>query len=311
MKDQKKNVFTMDVDVPEIVQQKADSVFSQIEKEGKLMKIKEKKSPFTNRKLIGLLAAGAACILLVCAVSLTNDRASNNLENPLEQSEDDPFAFLPDFSLTAYAAEPNIGDLKDGQLMLLNADAEDGYTGFLFRPEGEGITGINLSLDKGELYSVTMEQTTEEALKDWLAQGMPDINLDDDPDTHTIIGNVEVSGTEEAASLQTLYHCKKRGTNVTDLYKDSVYYGFYLPENLENLMNSETDLAEAYQNSLKMFEDATLTVTVNYEDGSTLTKEFSLSVRKLMQDENGEVTQQEWKSEEEGAYVYGILLSEK
>ena len=62
---------------------------------------------------------------------------------------------------------------------------------------------------------------------------------------------------------------------------------------------------------LDLFDGAVLTATITFTDGSNFTKEYELSTAKLIQDENGTVTQEEWTGGDEGAFVYGIVAREK
>lgn len=66
----------------------------------------------------------------------------------------------------------------------------------------------------------------------------------------------------------------------------------------------------SYREMLYKFEESRLTVTVTYSDGNTQSKEYKLSVKRLAQDENGDIMQEEWTGGDEGAFVYGILAED-
>lgn len=166
-------------------------------------------------------------------------------------------------------------------------------------------------MDKGELYSASIEDTTEDALNKWAAQGMPD--MDGNPDTYTIVETPAIEEGEDAPDIRSarLYHCTKRSALIRDKYDREKYYGFYIPEQAVSTINDETDLAEAYHDMLNIFDGAVMTVKVSYSDGSSLKREYELSAAKLTQDENGTITQEEWTGGDEGAFVYGIIGREQ
>ncbi len=275
MKKNEENIFLKDIEVPEIVQSKAEEAFLKIKMEEKnIMQKKENTNTNKNykiRKFAKPLIATAAC-----------------------------------------AAELNIAEASEGNIIFTDVGiSENGYTGILSNIQGNEISDVDISIDKGELYSARIEHTTEDALSDWMAQGMPD--MDDNPDTYTIVETFGLEQREEKPDMQNvrMYHCTKRGTNIMEKYDSKAYYGFYIPDNTISKIDDETDLAIAYHNMLHTFDKAVLTVTVTYSDGSNFTKEYVLSAAKLSQDENGTISQKEWKGGDEGAFVYGIIASEK
>ena len=188
---------------------------------------------------------------------------------------------------------------------------DNGYTGILFHVQGSEISDVDISIDKGELYSAIIDETTEEAVNVWMAQGMPD--MDGNPDTYTIVEALGQEQTEEEPDIRNvrMYHCTKRGTEIMEEYDGETYYGFYIPDHMRSAMDDETDLTAASHNMLDIFDGAALTVTVTYPDESNCTKEYELSVVKLVQDENGTITQKEWTEGDEGAFVYGMTAKEK
>lgn len=203
-------------------------------------------------------------------------------------------------------------ELKEGKIIFADMGyGEGGYTGMLFHIGGDNISGVHLSLDKGELYSATFENSTEDALTNWLAQGAPD--EDNNPDTHTIIvpsPTGEGDDTESPRNV-TLYHCIKRGNAVSEGYDSEIYYGFYIPDDTPASADDQGDMAADYHRMLSIFDGSVLKVTITYTNGSSRTKEYDLTVTKLAQDESGAVTDREWTGGGEGAFVYGILAEEK
>lgn len=159
--------------------------------------------------------------------------------------------------------------------------------------------------------NLTLPSQVKETLNDWMAQGMPDI--DGDSNTYTIVETLDLERGEEEPDTRNvrMYHCTKRGTNITEKYDSEAYYGFYIPDQIISTMNNKTDLAVAAHDMLNIFDGAVLTVTVTCSDGSSSRKEYELSATKLTKDENGTITQEEWTGGDEGAVVYGIVAKER
>lgn len=272
---------------------------------------------YTVKKMLRPMAAVAACAaLLVTATTLNGKLGINNPnENHISQKDltlSNIAEVLPDFYITAYAAELDRVEINEENILFADIGlGEAGYTGMLFRIQGEDVSDVKISLDKGELYSATIENTTEDALEDWLAHGSPD--EDNNPDTHTIIKFTpqDLEGENAKSESVQLYHCTKKGSEISERYNDEMYYGFYIPDNSLSSVSSDKDLASAYQNLLSVFEDSELKVTVTHNNGSISEKVYILSVEKLVQDENGVVTQEVWSGDSEGTFVYGILAKEK
>ena len=324
MKKNEENIFLEDIEMPRIVEEKISDTLLKIKME-EINVMREKESTDTKRKnklknpLKPLIAVAACAILVVTFltngnvgsktpnVSMTTDTDKSDL-----QWEDKSKISFPDFSITAYAKELDIVEPSEGNVIFVDAGiGENGYTGIMFSIKGNEISNVDISIDKGELYSAIIDDTTEETLHDWMAQGMPD--MDGDPNTYTIVETDGLEQREEEQDIQNIriYHCTKRGTNFMEQYDSETYYGFYIPDHIISTMDDETDLAVASHNMLNIFDGAVLTVTVTYSDGSSFRKEYELSTAKLAQDENGTITQEEWTGGDEGAFVYGIVAREK
>ncbi len=315
------SVFMKDVEVPEIVQEKAEAAFSRIKTEGEINMSKAEKTR-KNKRIVKPMITAAACAVLLMAAGFMNWHMDNG-EQTADKSDmartPDISAetarikdFIPDFSITAYAEEPDAVPAEEGEIIFADMGyGEGGYTGMLFNIRGDDISGVHLSLNKGELYSATFENSTEDALTDWLAQGAPD--EDNNPDTHTIIvpSPAGEEGDTESPRNVMLYHCIKKGNAVSEGYDSEIYYGFYIPDDTLVSADDRGDMAADYHRMLSVFEGSVLKVTVTYTNGSSLTKEYDLTVAKLAQDESGTVTDREWTGGGEGAFVYGILAKEK
>lgn len=269
------------------------------------------------KKILRPMVAVAACAALLVTATTVNRQFGSNNPNETQTSQEDSALsnlaeVLPDFSITAYAAELDRIEINEGNILFADIGiGEGGYTGMMFRVQGNDISDVKISLDKGELYSATIENTTEDALADWLAQGSPD--EDNNPDTHTIMKLIpqDLEGENVKSESVQLYHCTKEGSEISESYNDEMYYGLYIPDNNLSSVDGEEDLASAYHNLLEVFEDSELKVTVTFDNGTISEKEYTLSVEKLVQDENGVITQEVWSGDSEGAFVYGILAKEK
>lgn len=324
MKKKQRNIFLKDIEMPGIVEDKIEDALLKIRmEETDIMRKKDMADTGRNYKIwrpLKPLIAVAACSVLIITASINRNAgiknpdmpiAPNHAESDLPEDENFKISF-PDFSITAYAAELNIAEANEGNIIFADVGiGADGYTGILFNIQGSGISNVDISIDKGELYSATIEDTTEEALQDWMAQGMPD--MDGDPDTYTIVETLTPEQKEENPDIPgaRTYHCTKRGANITEEYDSAAYYGFYIPDSVLSAVDAEADLAVAAHDMLSVFDDAVLIVSVTCSDGSNFTKEYELSAAKLLQDENGTITQEEWTGGEEGAFVYGIIARER
>lgn len=310
--------------MPRIVEERINETLLKIKMEETGV-MRKRESAYAKRnnkgkKLLKPLVAVAACAILVVTVFANRNVGSKtpNVSMTTEdeksdlQREDKSKVSFPGFSITAYAKELDIIESSEGNIIFVDAGIGDnGYTGIMFSIQGDEISDVDISIDKGELYSAIIDDTTEEALQDWMAQGMPD--MDGDPNTYTIVEAHGLEQNEEEQDMQNvrLYHCTKRGTNIKDEYDSETYYGFFIPDQIISTMDDETDLAAASHNMLNIFDGAVLTVTVTCSDESSFRKEYELSTAKLTQDENGTITQEEWTGGEEGAFVYGIVARER
>lgn len=302
MSKNEQNIFMEDIEVPAIVEEKADIAFSKIRKEGRNIMKERTENHFKAKRNVKSIIAAAVCVAFAAAAVSAGAKIGNR---NAELS-----AMLPNFSITAYAAELNMAQADGSDIVFTDVGIGDGaYTGMLFHIQGDAISEVDISIDKGELYSATIEKTTEDAVYDWLAQGAPD----GDDGTHTVVeATPSLEQGEDDADIQnlTLYHCTKGGDEIKEKYDDETYYGFYIPDSIVSEIDGGKDLAAASHEMLDVFNGSTLSITITYSDGSSLSKDYELSTAKLMHDENGVITQEEWTGEE-GAFVYGIIAKER
>ena len=183
MKKNEENIFLEDIEMPRIVEEKITETLLKIKME-EINVMREKESTDTRRKnklkkLLKPLIAVAACAILVVTF-LTNGNVGSNTPNVSMTADADKSDLqwegkskisFPDFSITAYAKELDIAEPSEGNVIFVDAGiGENGYTGIMFSIKGNEISNVDISIDKGELYSAIIDDTTEETLHDWMAQ---------------------------------------------------------------------------------------------------------------------------------------------
>lgn len=324
MKQFDERIFREDIEVPEIVQRKADEAFDIIRKEGIHTMKKEnegkKKSSSFKTRIKPVIAAAACAALVITAAALGGDARGENNEAaigvessaPGVETENRASISFPDFSIAAYAEEGEASEENGGSAVFADVGfGADGYTGILFNVMGGGITEVDITIDKGELYSAEIEDTTEDAVRKWMAQGMPD--RDADENTAALIETLGPERREEDTEAKRIrmYHCTKRGGEIREPYDARAYYGFYIPDSIREAVSDGTDQAEAKHEMMRVFDGAVLRVSVSYADGSSSTKLYELTAAKLAQDGSGKITREIWTGGDEGAFVYGIVAEEK
>jgi len=124
----RKNVFLYDIDVPEVVQKKADAAFSMIRTERENT-MKEEKKSYRTRRMAGILTGAAACaaVMVLAGYFVWNQRAVDIARNepegiPVdeEKEENDLLSAIDNmFTLQVRAAE-----LEEGQPVPLVDNAQ-------------------------------------------------------------------------------------------------------------------------------------------------------------------------------------------
>jgi len=310
-------IFREEIEVPEIVQRKANEAFDIIRREGIHTMKKEdegkKKSVSFKSRIRPVIAVAACAALVITAAALGGGpRGENNVAAIGAETENRASISFPDFSIEAYAEEGEASEENGGKAVFTDVGfGADGYTGILFNIMGGGITEVDITIDKGELYSAEIEDTTEDAVRDWMAQGMPDRDADENTDTLIETLGLEQREDDTEAQRIRMYHCTKRGTEIREEYDARAYYGFYIPDSIREAVSDGTDQAEAKHEMMRVLDGAVLRVSVGYADGSSSTKLYELTAAKLAQDGSGKITREIWTGGDEGAFVYGIVAVEK
>lgn len=167
----KTNIFLKDIEVPEIVQKKADKAFLSIQTEGKK----------TMKKGYYKVMAAAACVVLVAAVWVTNgisnrfgsDSQVKDNSDEWENSDNSVNSVLSEldrmFTLRVQAAELEAGKpvplFPSGNSRSYVLGAVDGEMSYCINVpltcEGEGIESVTYSINKGAFQIVQPENEDE------------------------------------------------------------------------------------------------------------------------------------------------------
>jgi len=199
---------------------------------------------------------------------------------PEAHREDGKLAFAAGMG----SASPEIGD----------------YTGILFQVTGEGIAHVSMSLDRGGFYHHWLrDNMTEEQVKSY----WEDVRSGKLENTYLSQDNNGVWYSEGMEAL---------GSTVSEDYDPSLTYGFYVsPEDYIVVDDPDSDLrAESWKN-IDLFDGATMTLTVTFEDGSEQTQKYLLHTGRLQveyrDDLRTRVVRAEVVSEDsELPFIYGI-----
>ncbi len=246
-------------------------------------------------------AACAACALALVLGSVTLRPAENGAVRP-----DGTPMLVPQYSfgLTAYAAD--IGETytpgANGGLAFTAgeagmADPKNGdYTGCLFQVTGKGIETVSLSIDRGGLYRYELHtgMTEEEIAAARKA-------MDEGTMMTTSISQRD-DGVWYMPEMTVL------GTSATEKFDPAVQYGFWVPPE-EMVLDETMDMREAAWADIDRFDGASLTVRVQFEDGSEQSKSYQLSTGRLkvVYEDDGTRTILPQLAGDDGICVYGIL----
>lgn len=182
------------------------------------------------------------------------------------------------FDLVAYAAD--IGksyEPKDNKIAFSVANGSGGeisekgdYTGCLFRVAGDGIQTISATIDRGGFYRydklTNLTKDNIKALYDAEANG-------------TLKADCQFASIDDDGSWYS-EQMKALGSSFSENWTADASYGFWLPPETTEQSAAE-DLREAAHNRIDTFNDATLTITVTFKDGSQQTKTLHLKTGKL------------------------------
>lgn len=225
----------------------------------------ESKRPLPVRRIL----RGAVCAVLALALgtlTLRESAAPGNGRKDVSGEASSSLTFS--FGLTAYAAEtgettlPNANSglaFRIGESMYWS-EQEGYFTGCLLQVTGEGIRNLSLSLDRGEFYRWNPSFDPSEERTETLS--MPK----EDGVRTALCAESEKWPDRDMARL---------GGEVSETYNPEACYGFWTPGVSPEYWRENA--REAAYASVDQLDGATLTVTADFEDGSSRTKIYTLS----------------------------------
>ncbi|MBP3477322.1 MAG: hypothetical protein J6K48_13565 [Lachnospiraceae bacterium] len=308
MENKEIRIFTSDIEVPAVVQKKADAAFAQIKKErAEAMKTKrdEKIKPEQGKmtKYIKPIIAAAACVALITGVGVSN-YVGKDYNNPVvkENGGDNDKSALDSlvqgnmFTMTAYAKElepgkpvPLTTDVgNSGRASVFSGD-EDGSVSYCINTEflcqGENIERVGYSINHGAF------------------QVIQPINSDD----RIIVDGQIYNGELNTGSIGGGYD--ETLEEQPELYETTLYQSFTLdydkqsaentwinicnecPDNGEilDLMWGEANTLEEENDGInKLLDNTVITCTVYYADGTSQSVDIGVSSRVMTYEEAGE-----------------------
>ena len=213
------------------------------------------------------------------------------------------------FGLVAYAADTGeMRQPKDSKIVFdYGSGADDPDKGFfsgcLFKVTGENIKTVSASIDKGAVYRTKTVKDTSADRDEWVRTMYQGTNPAIDG-----ADRIMVWGSDEMHMYADL--CWKLDNGFADEYDPDVSYGLWLPSRQES---EDDDLQDSWHKSVDGFEDAKLTVTITFNDGSEQTRSMTLHTGKLgveyKDDTSGPSLTGEVLTDEQAAaegYIYGV-----
>ena len=217
------------------------------------------------------------------------------------------------FGLVAYAADTGeMRQPKDSKIVFDTGNGADDpdkgfFSGCLFKVTGENIKTVSATIDRGAVYRTKTVKDTSADRDEWVRTMYQGTNPElDGADTVMVWGN----GPEEGAEQMHADLCWKLDNGFTDEYNPDVSYGLWLPSRQES---EGDDLQDSWHKSVDGFEDAKLTVTITFTDGSEQTRTMTLHTGKLGIEFNDDTSGPQLNGEvltdaqaEEQGYLYGV-----
>lgn len=276
-----KNIFKEDIEVPEIVQSKADEAFMQIKKKGlDNYTMKDKHKNFS--KLITASAALCACTVLFAALghfkpftSATEQRAETNIlhlteKNDITQSLTNMFTLLvyaadfPESSENGFVTlQPGkgfvISETELGSVLCGDEEGNISYCiGTRFLCEGENIESITYSIENAAFQIV--EPKDSSIIMDYEEYG-------------TILNVGMVGGEDDEAGngLSVCRFYKSFTVDYEEQFNDRTWISVCNETNLpwDTLYAKDNTLEDRVNGIEKMMKDVMITCTVHYTDGTT------------------------------------------
>ena len=282
-------ILNSDIQVPEIVQKKADAAFSQIQSE------RENNMSKKNLKVTKLFAAMAACAALIIIASTTN----NYLNRPQKEKETTVAENTTTekenmFTMKVMAAQAEVTAQKPVAIAQNNrishsisGDSDTNTASYrIDMPlycEGENIESVTYSINKG--YFEICENITDD-FQSVVESGKP---LDENSNEYI---NPIYNDNEEIVVQQELKDYTEYTVSYDDQQKEGVYVTFCNDEipfpdfgsMIDKRTKTEEEISEAYQ---KLVDGVVITCTANYKDGTKKGVKINVGAAALTYEEIG------------------------
>ncbi len=282
-------ILNSDIQVPEIVQKKADVAFSQIQSE------RETNMSKKNLKVTKLFAAMAACASIIIVASTTN----NYLNRPQEEKETTVAENTTTekenlFTMKVMAAQAEVTAQKPVAIAqndrfgyAINGDSDMNTASYkIDMPlycEGENIESVTYSINKG--YFEISENITDD-FQSAVESGKP---LDENSNGYL---NPIFDDNGEIAMQQEVNDFVEYTVSYDDQQKEGVYVTFCNDEipfpdfgsMIDKMTKTEEEISAAYQ---KLVDGVVITCTANYKDGTKKGAKINVGAAALTYEEIG------------------------
>lgn len=301
-------------------------VHKQLNKEDSAMKKTNIKQQINRRFTFGKIAAGLTAAAAALAICISITQMNNKDENDKTKDIDDTVianetTYLTEqqplapnsFKMVAYEINDNDGSLtpaytedEDSDLISFEQSAGGGvagFTGLIFKINGDNIAHIKLNIDKNGFYTMTRQTNLSGSQADKLSGQSTDIYTE----SYNQYGDLENDNWN-------LEHMLVAGNSIDEDYNPDTYYGFYISEDTINQVaasDNNDNIKDEWHKGIDTFDGATLEVTVTFTNGATSSRTYKLSSGKLALaiDENDHIlgTLQRFVTSDDEPYVYGLL----
>ncbi|MBR1816732.1 MAG: hypothetical protein IJ763_08530 [Lachnospiraceae bacterium] len=301
-------------------------VHNQLNKEDSTMKKSNIKQQSKHKFMFGKVAAGltaAAAALAICiSITQMNNKDDNDRTKDIDDTvianettyltEQQPLA-PNSFKMVAYEMNDNDGSLtpaynedEDSELISFEQSAgggEAGFTGLIFKINGDNISHVKLNIDKNGFYTMTKQANLSGSQADELSGQTTDIYTE----SYNQYGDLENDNWN-------LEHMLAVGNSIDEDYNPDTYYGFYISEDTINQVaasDENDDIRAEWHKGIDTFDGASLDVIVTFTDGTTSSRTYKLSSGKLALaiDENDHIlgTLPKFITSDGEPYLYGLL----
>lgn len=297
-------ILRSDIEVPEVVLEKADAAFARIRKErAKEMENKERGKKI--RRYVRPAVAAAACALLFAGIGTAGHMGKSGegivagtKAVPEETQAPEGTVQAPEnwFTMTAYAKElqpgepvPLAGVGDSGRTYVLGGDEADGSVNYCigtdFLCQGENIERISYSINRGAFQIVQPVDRDGSIIVDGQAF-LGELN------TGMIGGSYEEGADEGTESYEcALYQSFSLDYEAQSLDGTWINICNECPDSgelIDLIWGEGKTLEEVSEGINRMLDDTVITCTVYYADGTSQSVDIAVSSRVMTYEEAGE-----------------------